>query len=361
MLILLCLSLMADLDVTVLEETEIFAPLEKGDVAVADDGTVYVLNNADARILRYSPDGEQMDAVAEKGEGPGELQFPSRLFFRNQRLYVLDLNNSTISVFKDNTFEDRINLPARGLKVVPTAHGWAYGNWGTIHPVGTEMYLKMADWKFENIKTALTWENKDPTGGVTVNGDTGSYRPVRDRPYMAVSLDGEKVYLTQPQNFRVNVFHAADGKQLKPFSASVKPALFNKEWGEKKVKDVQDAIEQRGINVNLKADLPEYFPVVRNFWVNHKDQLVFHKWTFWPDKKDDYFAIAANGQSAPLSHPGQTDERILIVVGDTAYISHYDVDLDEASIIVCDVKEIEAVTAQFKLEFEGLRDRILVQ
>jgi hypothetical protein len=50
-------------------------------LAVADDGTIYLLDTRLAEVPVYSRDGERIDTLSREGDGPGETRFPTHLFF----------------------------------------------------------------------------------------------------------------------------------------------------------------------------------------------------------------------------------------------------------------------------------------
>jgi len=70
------------------------------DVAVADDGQIYVADNQARHVKVLSPDGALRDTVGTRGEGPGEFQHPLKLSVaRGDSLYVLDGTDGRVHVF----------------------------------------------------------------------------------------------------------------------------------------------------------------------------------------------------------------------------------------------------------------------
>lgn len=55
-------------------EEVIFALLD--DIAVADDGTIYVLDSQLNEVQVFAPNGEYIRSIGREGEGPGEFTFP---------------------------------------------------------------------------------------------------------------------------------------------------------------------------------------------------------------------------------------------------------------------------------------------
>ena len=70
------------------------------DVAVGDEGRIYVADNQAAHVKVLSPDGMLQDSVGTRGEGPGEFQHPLKLALaRGDSLYVLDGQDGRVHVF----------------------------------------------------------------------------------------------------------------------------------------------------------------------------------------------------------------------------------------------------------------------
>jgi hypothetical protein len=77
------------------------------DVAVADDGRMYVADVKAHHVKVISPDGALQDTVGTRGEGPGEFRHPLKLALgRGDSLYVLDGADGRVHVFTPGlTFE----------------------------------------------------------------------------------------------------------------------------------------------------------------------------------------------------------------------------------------------------------------
>ncbi|WP_146110097.1 hypothetical protein [Salinibacter sp. 10B] len=77
------------------------------DVAVADDGRIYVADVEARHVKVLSPNGVLQDTVGTQGEGPGEFRHPLKLgLARGDSLYVLDGADGRVHVFTPElTFE----------------------------------------------------------------------------------------------------------------------------------------------------------------------------------------------------------------------------------------------------------------
>ncbi|MEM6647150.1 MAG: 6-bladed beta-propeller [Bacteroidota bacterium] len=103
-------------------------PLDKvRDVAQAADGTIYVSDGGNSRVLHVSADGACLSQIGSAGEGPGEFVAVGALAVYEGKLYALDTGLRRISVFgPDHAFERHIKVKHRVAEFVPTQEGiWA--------------------------------------------------------------------------------------------------------------------------------------------------------------------------------------------------------------------------------------------
>lgn len=71
-----------------------------GALAVAPDGTIYVLDGQRMEIRAYGPDGEYRETIGRRGVGPGELESPDGMVvLADGRILVHDPGNGRIQVY----------------------------------------------------------------------------------------------------------------------------------------------------------------------------------------------------------------------------------------------------------------------
>lgn len=123
-------------------------------IAVDDQGNLYVLDIGNARIQKYDSSGRYLQTIARKGQGPGELQFPSQLAFDSEgSLWVQDSFTRALSSFAvDGIFKKSTVLRANlqpsffiskegfiyGLEINPMAPGGPRMAVIKLNPDGTQ-------------------------------------------------------------------------------------------------------------------------------------------------------------------------------------------------------------------------------
>jgi hypothetical protein len=69
-------------------------------IAVADDGTIYVLDGQGPELRAYGPDGRWLRTIGRAGEGPGEFKQPGAIaVLSDGRLVVRDPGNERLQVY----------------------------------------------------------------------------------------------------------------------------------------------------------------------------------------------------------------------------------------------------------------------
>ena len=58
------------------------------DIEVDDHGNLYVLERGNCRLQKFDPDGQYLQTIGKKGQGPGEFENPSQLFLGEENIYV---------------------------------------------------------------------------------------------------------------------------------------------------------------------------------------------------------------------------------------------------------------------------------
>lgn len=83
-------------------------------LAVAGDGTLFVLDAGNYRVVAFDQQGNALREFGSQGQGPGEFQSPLGFGVAGERVYVSDIRNNRLAAFStggelvaDTQFDDR--------------------------------------------------------------------------------------------------------------------------------------------------------------------------------------------------------------------------------------------------------------
>jgi hypothetical protein len=82
------------------------------DIAVDNEGNVYVLDSGNHRIQKFDPEGHFLASFGRQGQGPGEFQYPQSIDIDARgNIYVADSGNQKIHILEpDGTFDKDIKI-----------------------------------------------------------------------------------------------------------------------------------------------------------------------------------------------------------------------------------------------------------
>ena len=330
------------------EKTEIFATLNRGEVAVTESGEVYLMDFEERRILHYDRLGKKVNVFGSKGMGPGEIDFPENIYYSGGKVYVVDLGRNNISIFQaDGTFIEAVRLPTMGATIVKAAGGWAYANFRGLGRTGGPVEVNLADHEFKEPRVLMQWERESDGGSIRVER-AGSgvpkipYNPASDRGFL-VGNGGRFIYVSRPGKLRITVIDGVEGKIAHVIERDDQPVPFNEDWGKLQLKQFKENRGPAGFAVEFTPEFPENFPLVRAMFISGEGQLVVEKWTGRPDETRDFLVLDEKGQEVALPYSSEFAPRVLAVRNGEAYLDGYDAETEQAVILKCAIGDIDAV------------------
>lgn len=337
-----------------ISNTGVFQPLAADEVVVRPDGAFYVKNFNDSQVRYFSAEGELLKEIGRKGKGPGEFTYPVDIYFADNHLYVFDVLTIQVSRFnKEGEYVDSVKVPGRGLELVRVKNGWVYGDWGDFFGTDSPTVF-WTDEQFKEKKALLKLDDAGWGKGSWVMSDgsktTATYSPIENRPIIATSPDGSRVYVTSIKSFKIDVFDAISGKKINTIKRDEPRIPFDEEWAEEKFLETNAESRKKH---KYKKNYPEYFPPFRELIVSYDGSLIIDRWRGRPDKNHHAVALSPDGKELKLNHDYETFDRIAGVHKEHAYVLIFNADDEEAGVAKCALAKVDAFIKANPIEFDG--------
>ncbi len=349
--------------------TELYQPLRRGDVVVSQKGEVFILNYGEAVIRKYAADGSLVGKIGSKGQGPGEFMFPGAIMLDGEHLFVYDMAKSSISRFDlAGKFQDSHSLPGRALEVGRAGKGWLTADWRMAQDPNKPVVLNWHDNDFKNSRKLAEWPRAGDTGIIEIEAGPGSgkpkvpYSPVRDQNLMAVSSDGNWAAVSQVGDLHIDIWDMNNKSKVKTITMDeIQPIPFNETWGRSEFETFEERNSPMKARIDFVPKYPEHFPIVRDLYVSGLGQIVVLLWTGNPDTMKRALVFDHQGKQTVLPYKAEHEARIMAISGQDAYISLYEEEDDQASLLRIPVTKIDATLASHPLAFEGFTGRMMMQ
>ncbi len=365
LLMLLTLMLTEGPDGTVFGETGVFEPLRRSDVAIAANGEVYILNFEEAVVHHYDTTGKKLAKIGGRGEGPGEFSHPSKLFVDENHLYVQDLGRDMMHCFdRAGKFVKTQTLPGQGLELALVKGGWIHANSLGMNGSAAPIQVVWVDENFQNPKTILSLE-RGPARGLRVEITDASqrpvakYNPVADGPSLVGSSDGRTVWAKGGGSAVVHIIDAVKREAVGQIKRDDKALPFNQEYGQKQFDEIAADLKRRHSPVELHADFPASFPLVRELSEDGNGHLLWRRWTGRPDKDESYVMYDAAGKELALPSKAEYLPRLMAIRGKFAWLSACREEND-AYLVRVPLDQLEKAAAANPLEGE-VKPRMLMR
>ena len=342
-----------DKKVILLEDTEVYQPLQVWEVEVSPKGHVYAINFQESYINHYGPDGTKLANIGSRGKGPGEFGYIVDLFFLNGKLYALDMLDGQMSIFsEDGKFEKRMKLPERGLKLARMSNGWLYGDWASwFGDHNGKLYMVGED--FTQPKTLVEMKEKTMNRGTYSMSNDGEvkafHNPITTHPYLVGSPDGKKAYLTDSWALKIHIFDEKGNKRT--IDRKEKRIPFDMEWAQEGLREANERGKKEGTVYKLQA--PEYFPVIRSIKVGPEGNLIIDRWRGRPDDNHHPIALNDKGEEVPMKYDWDVVDRMFGVANGHIYLSIFNHETEQGGVARVKLEDANAWAKANPLDYEG--------
>ena len=175
-----------------------------GGIAVARDGTLFVVDSGDQKVKVYSRTGEFTGSFGRQGSGPGEFMLPGRIELRGDTVIVFDVRQSRVIRFTHQGEQLR-------TESLPSPDGLALADFRPMrfgHAVGTSIFRAALGADTEHDPDLRLLLLRDGSGPV----DT--LATFQAAAAIWFDADGQKSWGVTGTTFGVGVAFALDGDSI---------------------------------------------------------------------------------------------------------------------------------------------------
>jgi len=237
-----------------------------GDLAVGDDGVIWVCDPQAKAIRRFSPEGEALGSVGREGEGPGEFGDPGNVErLADGRMVTWDQRLFRVSFFgADGTFERSFQL---NTGVVIGAPGvFTAGHDGVLYVMTLDRALGAPNPLLAWLRVTLDGEVLDSLPGLPNAVEGPRAYPVRN-----VRMMSPRGYVVRGRTDRWALTHPLpDGRVLRVERRHEPVPFARAERAEAERREAFQAVEMRG---EKAQPIPREKPAFRDLQVDEEGRV----------------------------------------------------------------------------------------
>jgi hypothetical protein len=271
-------------------------------IQVDAGGKIYVLDDKTGQVKVYAPDGGHLRTFGQKGQGPGELQSPSRMTMTpDGNLCFLDSGNSRVSIFSPEgaCLKETPMTQWRPFRFLPDSRGFGYGDVLDLKDGVADILAKM-DAKLNKVATIATLV-------IAANPNDKMVAIEMYRLTYQVDRDDQIIWASTGE-YEINVVDP-DGKPVKKIIRDFDKKDYGKTEKDRLIKQYF-----QGQNPPADADLffPPHQPVLYYFILD--DEGRFYVRTYEADGPGRFFYDVFDKEGRYFARFALPEEEMLMVV-----------------------------------------------
>jgi len=265
-------SLEEELSIGEAEGREKYMFSEIRGIAVDDEERIYFLDSKEAHIKVFDKDGEYVNTISRKGQGPGEIGFPRSVFITSQdEIVVQDLANRRLEFFSlEGKFIKSISTAKMSLRSSRVdSEGNIIGVVAVIREENLWHELKKFDCDLNILYTYASSPAPSPS----------SFNPFM--PVLRWELtQNDQVVCGYPEKYEIEIVDSK-GKVIRKIVKDYKPVEINKEEMERLEK----------LPKTIKVSILKYKSAYQRFFVSDEGKIFVMTWERVADGDGFYYDI----------------------------------------------------------------------
>ncbi len=247
---------------------------------VASDGTIFVLDAGNHRVVAFDADGTPLVEFGNEGQGPGEFANPADLVVLEDSIIVNDTRNVRFSVFeRDGTHvvDHRLETRIRTLEMRERAGGLLALRWDFTEddgPGGSGRLWTLARHRLSGEELGLPFRLQTPPSAHVATGVyEGSIPILAPGVFGTLSPDGV-VYVTHSGQYQI-LSLTPEGTPRWALRTTYRPMAIEAEVRTKVTKELREQWRQV-VGIDLSDDdihFPEHYPAIISLMVDARGNL----------------------------------------------------------------------------------------
>jgi hypothetical protein len=261
------------------EEDENLAFYNMVRVETDSEGNIYVLDRENCRIQKFDKDGNYLQTIGRKGQGPGEFERPYRISFDSQQnIYVHEVRDIDVFDASGKFVRTIVHHEFIGPLLGITEEGNIMAQTMSRTQEETTDEIALFDKEGKRIKTIASYKSEPLSFGKTV--DLGNlYKP----GLWFYPIKGSLYVYGNSSEYKIFVIDSS-GELVRIIEKDESPQSISKKEINKRIDDFLEAMKKRSrgpkytrSELKSSANFPKHYPFFFGFQTDDKSRIYVRK------------------------------------------------------------------------------------
>ena len=252
---------------------------------IDSDGNIFALDSGNGRIQKFDRNGNYLQTIGRKGQGPGELNRPIHINLDEEgNIYVLESRRKLHSFDKTGKFQKTISLThnmrdfKRGSEGNFLAQTWAMGRRDGKPAMLNQVSILDSECKIlKSIVSLPMYTPPPPPKPINIGA---SYGP----EVIFCPLNEELGVYAISSEYKFHVVNSSGIVTFK-FTKDESPQSFSKREKDNIIDSFKKSIARSGMDTKFTTDFPKYKPFFHSIQNDDKGRMYIHKYQIIPNEE----------------------------------------------------------------------------
>ncbi len=228
-------------------------------LAVDDEENIYAMDQGETQAKVFDKNGIFLRSIGSKGEGPGELIRPNKIFIKGDNQLVIEdfIRNLTFYSLDGKYIKTQSTAKVFPIEILVDSTGRIFAITNINEPDRSGKEVKLYDENLNYIKTIVSILKPKP--------DPQILKPFQPEINWAI-LQNNSIIISFEEDYELQVFNA-QGELSKKIIKEYEPVKITEEDVKRRVRRVPEG---------RKLVVPKYFPAVRSITTNDKGRILVY-------------------------------------------------------------------------------------